>query len=154
MCVAVLGILGGVLSGIGAMAQANAAAANAEAQAKMQERQALIERTTGAYKAERQAEKIKQIEGNQRANYAASGLALTGSPQDIIEDSATQGALDIAAIRWNSRLNADNLNYSAKVSRMNASNARAAAPIAFLTPVIGSVARFGGSFGGGMGATA
>lgn len=154
MCIAVLGILGGVLSGIGAMAQANAAAANAEAQAAMQERQALIERTTGSYKAERQAEKIKQIEGNQRANYAASGLALTGSPQDIIEDSATQGALDIAAIRWNSRLNADNLNYSAKVSRMNASNARAAAPIAFLTPVIGSVARFGGSFGGGMGATA
>lgn len=147
MCVAVLGILGGVLSGIGAMAQANSAAANAEAQAKMQDRQALIERTTGSYKAERQAERVKQIEGSQRANYAASGLSMTGSPGEVIEDSATQGALDIAAIRWNSRLNADNLNYEAKISRMNAASAKAAAPIAFLSPVIGSVARFGESFG-------
>lgn len=153
MCAPILGIIGGIVSGIGAMAQANAAAASAEAQANMQDRQALIERTTGAYKAERQAERVKQIEGSQRANYAASGLALTGTAQDVIDDSAAQGALDIAAIRWNSQLNADNLNYSAKVSRANAKSARAAAPIAFLSPVIGSVARFGESFGS-MGATA
>lgn len=147
MCTPILGLIGGIVSGIGAMAQANAAAANAEAQAKLQERQALIERTTGSYKAERTAERVRQVEGNQRANYAASGLALTGTPGEIIEDSATQGALDIAAIRWNSRLNADNLGYEAKVSKMNAANARAAAPIAFLTPVLGSVAKFGTSFG-------
>lgn len=147
MCVQLIGLIGGIVSGIGAMAQANQAAANAEAQAKMQDRQALIERTTGSYKAERQAEQVRRVEGSQRANFAASGLALTGTPGEVIEDSATQGALDIAAIRWNSRLNADNLNYEAKISRMNASSARAAAPIAFLTPVLGSVARFGESFG-------
>lgn len=147
MCVAAIGLIGGVLSGIGAMAQANAAAANETAQAEMKDRQAAIERSTGAYKAARLAEKVKQVEGNQRANYAASGLALTGSASDVIEDSATQGALDIAAIRWNTTLTSDNLGYEAKINRMNAKNAKASAPIAFLTPVLGSVAKFGTSFG-------
>lgn len=147
MCVAAIGLIGGVLSGIGALAQANAAAANETAQANMKDRQALIERNTGAYKAERLAERVRQVEGNQRANYAASGLALTGSAGDVIEDSATQGALDIAAIRWNTQLTADNLGYEAKVNRMNAKNAKASGPIAFLTPVLGSVAKFGTSFG-------
>lgn len=147
MCVAAIGLIGGVLSGIGAMAQANAAAANETAKAQLQERQALVERTTGAYKAERLADKVKQVEGNQRANFAASGLALTGSASDVIEDSAAQGAMDIAAIRWNSQLNEQNLGYEATISRMNAKNAKAAAPIAFLTPVLGSVAKFGTSFG-------
>lgn len=147
MCVAAIGLIGGVLSGIGALAQANAAAANETAQANMKDRQALIERNTGAYKAERLAERVRQVEGNQRANYAASGLALTGSAGDVIEDSATQGALDIAAIRWNTQLTADNLGYEAKINRMNAKNAKASGPIAFLTPVLGSVAKFGTSFG-------
>lgn len=147
MCVAAIGLIGGVLSGIGALAQANAAAANETAQANMKDRQALIERNTGAYKAERLAERVRQVEGNQRANYAASGLALTGSAGEVIEDSATQGALDIAAIRWNTQLTADNLGYEAKINRMNAKNAKASGPIAFLTPVLGSVAKFGTSFG-------
>jgi hypothetical protein len=147
MCLgAVVGLLGAVVSGIGAAAQMKAQAANHQMQAQMQERQAEIERAAGDYEAARTQDTVKRTLGSQRAGFLANGLSLQGSADDVIDDTAREGALDIAAVQWNSKLKVDNQKYAAKVSRANADSAKSAVGIAFLSPVLGGVARFAGSF--------
>lgn len=149
MCLptAVFGLIGSVVSGIGGAMQAQQQAANHQAQAALQRRQAAIETEAGSYKAKQQQGQVDRALGQQRAAMAASGLALSGTPGDIIAESAAEGALDVAAIRWNSDLASENLRYEAKISDQNAKSAKSAAGISFITPIIGGVARFGESFG-------
>lgn len=146
MCMAMLGLIGGVIQGIGAAAQASQQAANYQAQSQMEERQAVLEREAGRYKGDRQQDNVNRALGSQRAGYAASGLALTGTPGEVISETATEGAMDVAAIRWNSGLASENMMYKSKVSKMNADSASSSVGLAFLTPVIGSFAKFGGGF--------
>lgn len=141
MCLpAILPIIGGVLAGVGGAMKAKAEQASLDAQAQFNDRQAKIERMAGAYKAERTQDQVDRTLGAQRAGFAANGVSLSGgSPADVIVDSAAEGALDVAAIRWNSGLAADNYRYKAKIDRMNAKAAGRAAPLAFITPIIGGV---------------
>lgn len=147
MCMAVIGILGGVMSGIGAAMQAKQQEKSLKAQSDMEKRQASIEAQAGNYKARQQQAEGERVLGQQRAAFAANGVALDGTALDVIGDTAGEIAMDTAAIRWNSSLTSENLRYKSKVSAMNAKSAGAAAPIAFLTPVLGSLAQFGSSFG-------
>lgn len=143
MCVP---IIGGIISGVGAAMGAMAQRASAKGQAAMDRRQAGIEAETSVYKAERTQDDINRTLGQQRAGFAASGVGLTGSAADTIASTAEEGALDVAAIRWNSKLAQDNLNYKAKMSDMNAKQAGMAAPIAFLAPTINGIATYQSSF--------
>lgn len=147
MCMAAVGLFGSVLSGIGAKAQSNQEAANLRAQGDAQRRQAAIIQTTGAYKAQRKQEEVDRVLGQQRAAYAGSGVALSGTPQDVIDDSATEGALDVAAIRWNSNMEATSQRHNADVSYASAKATKKAGNLAFITPIIGGVAKYGSSFG-------
>ena len=147
MCIAALGLIGSVVSGIGAAMGAQAQAASHKAAAQAQRRQADIERMSGSYKAQRQQEQVDRVTGQQRAAYASGGIALTGGAADTIQDSAAEGALDVAAIRWGSTMQSQTHLHNAAVEDMNAKSAQRAAPIAFLTPVIGGFAKFGSSFG-------
>lgn len=113
----------------------------------MAKRQANIELETGAYKAARTKDQVQRVLGSQRAAFAANGVGMTGSSQDVVLDSAQEGALDVAAIQWNSGLAADNLRYKASVSKMNAGIAGAAIGPAFLAPTISGVAEYASSFG-------
>lgn len=144
-----LPIIGGIISGVGAAMGAAGQAAQAEGQANMDRRQAEIEAVTGGYKAARTQDNVDRVAGAQRAGFAANGVGMSGSAADVIQDSAEEGALDVAAIRWNSGLQQDNSRYSAKLNDMNAKIATAAIPFAFATPVINGftdMAKFGGSF--------
>ena len=123
------------------------ARAQAKGQAEMDRRQAGIEATTGAYKAARTQDEIDRTIGSQRAGFAANGLALSGSAADTVASTAEEGALDVAAIRWNSKLVGDNLRYKAKLEDANASQAGIAAPLAFLTPTINGIATYKSTFG-------
>lgn len=149
MCLpaAVVGILGGVVSGIGGAMQAQQQAAAYEAQAEVQRRQAALELEAGSDQARQKQRDVARTVGAQRAAFAGSGLALSGTALNSIEESAEEGAMDVAAIRWNSDLSAQNRRVDASVLDMNAKSARRSAPISFLSPVIGSVAQFGSSFG-------
>lgn len=141
-------IIGGVVSGVGAAMGAMSQKASYEAQAKFEKRQARLEMEAGGYKAARTQEEVERVLGSQRAGFAASGIALSsGSAIDVASDSATEGALDVAAIRWNSKLAADNLRYKSKVSEMNARAAGASAPLAFLAPTLNGIASYSSQFG-------
>lgn len=151
MCMMALGLIGSVVSGVGAAMGASAQAASHRAAAAAQRRQGEVTRMSGAYEAQRKQEQVDRVIGQQRAAYASGGIALTGGAADTIQDSATEGALDVAAIRWGSGMQAQTHEYNAKIEDMNARSAQRSAPIAFLTPVLGGVARFGSSFGSSMG---
>lgn len=166
MCGPILGLVGGVMSGIaGAMgAQSQAAeyaqaAENHKAQAALERRQASIERTAGSYKAVKQQETVDRVLGSQRAAIGGSGISLSsGTAEDVISETAEEGAMDVAAIRWNSSLSGENQMYQSRISDMSAfgasqasKRAAKAAPLAFLTPVVGAVAKFGESAFGAMG---
>ncbi len=137
MCLPVIApLLGGIVSGVGAAMGNKANAASLDAQAAFKKRQAVIENETAGYKSARVQDDIDRTLGAQRAGFAANGLALTGSAGDVVAETAEEGALDKAAILWNSKLEQDNLKYQAKVDKMNAKTERSAAIISFLSPVI------------------
>lgn len=147
MCVgAIIGGIGAIVSGIGAAQAAGQQAANYDAQAKAQQRQAVVTEQIGQYEGSRQAEGVKRVLGSQRAGFAANGLLLEGSPLDVIKDTAVEGALDAAAIKWNAGMRADVSRYDAKVSKMSADAARSSIPFAFLTPVLSGAAQIAGQF--------
>src|SRR5690606_17957581 len=113
-----------------------------EYKAKLERRQAMIEREAGSFKGKKQQDQVSRALGQQRAAYAASGLSLvSGSPQLVIEETAEEGALDVAAIRYNSGLQEQTHQLNAKVHDMNAKAAGQAAGFALLTPIIGGVAK-------------
>jgi hypothetical protein len=98
----------------------------------------------------RHSERRRRGDGCQRAGFAANGIALSGSAEDTLLDSAEEGALDVATVRWNSKLAADNLRYSAKIDKMNAKTTRQSMPLAFISPVLSSAAQYGGEFASGF----
>lgn len=142
-----IGLAGAVVSGIGGAQQAQAQAASYQMQANAAERDADATEKASAYEAARLRETVERTLGNQRAGFSANAVALSGSALDVMEDTALEGDLDVAAIQWNSKVRVDGLKYEAKQLRQNAASAAAAAPLAFLSPVLGGIGRFAGQFG-------
>ncbi len=140
------GIAGGLAQGIGGYQQHMTAAANYTMRANGLERDIKAEQYASAYEIARTRETVSKTLGAARAGFAANGLALSGSAVDVLSDTASEGDLDVASIRWNSQVKTDNLRYEQTVARTNAKASRTAAPLAFIAPVIGSVARFGNQF--------
>jgi hypothetical protein len=143
----VLGIGGGVLEGIGAAQTRENNAQTYEMNARGLERDIASEKERSAYEIARTRETIQRTLGSARAGHAANGLALSGSVADTLQDTAIEGALDLEAIRWSSGEKVKSLGYQAGVYRYNAKQERAGKALAFIAPVIGSAARFGGNFG-------
>lgn len=143
---AVIGIGGSLIQGIGAANEKQTNAQSLDMQAAGLERDIAAEEQASAYEIANTRRTLARTLGAQRAGYAANGLALSGSAADVIQDTATEGDLDIAAIQWNSKVKVDNTKYQRDVTKRNAQTERDAAPLAFIAPVIGGVAKFGGAF--------
>lgn len=145
-----LPVIGAVISGIGSVVGMVQQANSYKAQAAMHERQANLERTRGSYASARASERGGQILGRQVASYAASGINPgTGSPADVIKKTGQDIGLDVAAIRYGARVAAENETTLATINRYNARTTMAAAPFAFLSPVIsgiGQTIQQGGTF--------
>lgn len=140
----VMGIAGGLVQGIGAYQSQMTQAAQYDAQGKLLTKQAQGERNVGAYESARAQEKGDRAVAQQVTGMAAKGLDISsGTPLDVIQDSATEVALDVGTIRSNFQTQSNKTEYEAKVAKMNAKSAKAAAPLAFIAPVIGGI---GGAF--------
>ena len=134
-------LIGGIITGIGSLVSARSQAAAARSQAQFHERQAAMERQRGAFEGARASDKARRLLGRQVANYAASGVQLSGSPGNIIDDSAAEAALDIGAIRYGAEARASNEQFRAQQSHASARSFIAAAPFGFLAPVIQGAAK-------------
>lgn len=70
----------------------------ADAAADVEEMNADIARQQASSEAARARAKINKVMGAQRAAIASSGLQMSGSALDVGEDSAREGALDVATV--------------------------------------------------------
>lgn len=143
----VAGLAGGVIQGVGAAETRETNAVNYELRADAATRDIRTERASSAYAIAAKRMEIKKTLGNARAGYAANGLALSGSAADVINESAVEGDLDVAAIRWNSKNKIAGLKFERSTYLYNAGQERAGKGLALASGVLGGVARFGGSFG-------
>lgn len=107
----------------GQIYSASAQSASYRAQAAYADRQSEMTQQKGAYDASQQARQHDRQLANMRGQYLSSGIALSGSALDVMEDSATQASLDEQAIRYGAQVQSDNYRFQAGLARSNASSA-------------------------------
>jgi hypothetical protein len=135
-----LAFAGAAVSAAGsAMGIAQQAAAQRQ-QARMHDRQAIMERQAGAFRAARETERVQGILGQGVAAAGANGVRIQGTTGRAIQDIATGGALDVAATRWNAASAADNEMILSDQANVNAKNTMMAMPFAIATPFINAAA--------------
>ena len=162
MCTPMLGMM---LQGLGAMAQAQGQRHAAAAKANEYRYQAQVDdnnRKVALWKAQDAKDrgakeeaslrtKVAQLKGRQKSALAASGVEIgDGSALDILGDTAALGELDALTIRSNAereayeqKVNASNLAANASMKRMGADNAIIAGRIGATTSLLsgaGSIA--------------
>lgn len=140
MCVAAIGIIGGVVSAIGSLYAGQAQANAYKAEAKMQEYQAQSLSNAGAFESARKGQENERLTGSQVTAIAASGGDLSGSGLDVIKDSRTEGEMDKALIRANMQQKSDMSRYQASISKMNAKAAKTGSMISAGAGLINSFA--------------
>lgn len=138
-------LVGGLISGIGAYMSGMQQAAQYKAQSRALKVQARGERNVGSYESLRAQERGDLAVSKNITGFAAKGLDITtGTPQDVILDSATEVALDVGAIRANAHAQSQKTDYEAKIAKMNAKSAKTGAIIGAIAPVLSGI---GGTFG-------
>lgn len=158
MCIAAAGaifsLLGTVVGAIGQMQQMKAQAAMADYQAAVDrnnkiiaERFAKDARARGSEAEARKRLEVKALLGKQRAVMASRNLALdSGSPLDILADTAQLGELDALTTRTNYErdaigFEAQGMNYAAQAElrSMEADSLRQAAPLMMFGTILGGI---------------
>lgn len=133
----------------GAMAQQQA-----KAQKAAYDRQAQMTTMQGEYEAGRKQDEINQITGRQVALTGGSGVTLEGSPTAVIADTASQGALDIGAIRWGAKVKADTFNYEGQLAKIQGQNAMAGGIMGGIGSLVGGLGKAGATYLGNKFGTA
>ncbi len=123
MCFDPITLIGAGLSMAGSVASAQAQSASYKAQAAYADRQAEMTAQKGNYDANQQARQNDRQLASMRGQYLSSGIALSGSALDTLEDSATQASLDEQAIRYGAQVQSDNYRFQAGLARSNARSA-------------------------------
>lgn len=76
------------------------------------------------YEAQRVRERNRRILASQRAGQAKSGLAMSGSFQDVQLDSAIQGEMDALAAIYTGQINSGSAKARAELARLEGRNAK------------------------------
>lgn len=139
MCVAILGILGTVVSAAGSIVSGMQQAQMAEMQAKAYEQQAQADAQASSYEASREKHRQELAAAASRAQVGASGVAFSGSPTEVLVANAGQAELDISAIKYGSQLRQNQLGTQAAISRFSGRQARVAGFINAGSSLIGGV---------------
>jgi hypothetical protein len=143
-------IAGAAISAVGAVRQAQAASAASDYNAKLAEQNAEVATAQGNAAAEAQARDAQRRIGAAVATYGASGVQVdTGSPTDVLADSARNASLDNLTIKYNAKLRALGLQAQAGLDRANAANSEQAGYLNATSQLLSGAAKAGGAFGGG-----
>lgn len=113
-------------------AQANASVYEAQ----VAQRNAKIARNQAETDQEDQRRENRRQLGAMRAAYGASGLELSGSPLDVLADTAIEQELDVARIGYRGELRAIGEKDKADLALAAASNAKKAGSIGAITSVV------------------
>ena len=164
MCVAaeMLGVLGGLTSAAGSIAQANAQAKAYEQQAKIAQQNARLaelqgvrELEKGAREEQRFRRQARQFQSTQRSQLAASGSQLAGSNANVLADTAMGIEQDATLLRFNTLqskyerdVQAVNFRNEASAARANASNAKTAGIFGAFTGLLNTGVQIAGMTAG------
>jgi hypothetical protein len=149
------------LSAVGSIMQGNQAAAAGAAQQASYDQAAENERLASGYEATRVADRNRRASSAALTQVAGSGVALTGSPTEVLADNAIQSQMDIDAIRFGSQIKQGNLRMQGDLAMMQGQQRQTAGYIGAATNVASGLTqlysprnsvRMGGS-GFGMGYT-
>lgn len=108
---------------IGAISGASAEKRAANYNAAAAERNAVVSRQNAAADAELQSREARRRIGAARAGYGASGVAIEGSPLDVLETSAAEAEMDKLNILYKGELQAMGYEDTAALSRSRAKDA-------------------------------
>ena len=141
---AIFGLVGGIVSAMGAIQQGKAEAAAAEFNAKAAEQQAQAEREAAAA----EASDFRRLEGRKvamaRAGRGATGVTMAGSPLLVDEATVREVAVGAARVSHAGAVRSNSLLNESDLYKMRADNARKASYFAAGTSLLGSL---GGIFG-------
>lgn len=140
MCtLALLSVAGTALSAGGALVEGQQQKQMADMQAKAYEQQAQADAQASAFEQAQEKHKQDLLQAQARAQVGASGVAVAGSPSEVLAANARQNQLDLKAIQYGSTLRQNNLNTQASISRFSGSQAATA-----------SIFKVGGSLASGI----
>ncbi len=129
-------IIGAVVSAVGTLAGAAQRAGVARAQAKIARNNALVERQKADFEAQRERDRLRRLISTRRARTLASGVAIAGSPLEVIVDQVGQGEVEIAKNNFDREARARNFDAEANIKRSNAGSILFGGSLDAITPII------------------
>lgn len=125
-----LAVAGIAIAAVGAGVGAYSAIQQGKAQEDAAKYSAAVDRNNATlasqkaqYEADRQRKRNLILKGKQQAAYAKSGVEITGSPEDVMFDSAIEGNLDILATRYAGDISARDYEGRARLQNLRGSQA-------------------------------
>jgi len=114
-------VVGTTMSAVSTYQQAKAASDAAKYNAELARQQAETIEKVGELEKEKLERRKRQILGQQRAAYAQAGVRVgSGSPLEVMADTAAQIELDIAAQEYNTRIGISRARTKAEIQEMYA----------------------------------
>jgi len=99
-----MGVVGAGISAYGAYSEGQDAAEASRYNAEISRQEATLAEASGALDASRQRKQVSRLIGTQKAGYAGAGVELTGSPLDVMINTANEGELDAQIIEYNAKV--------------------------------------------------
>lgn len=125
-----LQLAGTAVSAFGQISQGNTAAEGGRLQNQAYQAQAKSVETASAFEQLQERRKQELAAANARAQVGASGVALEGSPTEVLVANAGQGELDIQAIQFGSKVKSNQLLTQGKIAEWSGGKAKSASEIA------------------------
>lgn len=140
---AVMTIVSLAFSAMSAISQGRQQKNAADYNAAVANNNAIAARQQAAANAQAQARESRRRIGTARAGYGASGVALEGSPLDIIEQSAMEAELDRQNILYAGDLKAQGYESTATLERSKGKNAMSSAYFKAGSSLLSSASSYG-----------
>lgn len=138
----IVGAAGDLFGGIfGALGNASEADAYGTA-AKLAGQNAVISQEAGNIRTEQTQRQIYKVLGQQGAGYAAGGLTSSGSAQDVLRSSVSQGSLEKSIVNEQTQINVTGYEAQAAQFKGMQGAAEAAAGGGLLGGILGAVLKF------------
>lgn len=145
---AVIGAAGTAFGAVAAKQQASQQAALANANAQATARDAMFARDQAAFNEARSREQASRVAGRQRAGIGASGVDFSGSPLDLLQETAIQSELDAQSIRRTGEFRAQGLDFQAEGDQYRANAYRAQGNTALTSGMISAGSQLASGLGG------
>lgn len=129
-------IIGAVIGAVGSIAGAAQRASVARAQAKAARNNALAERQRATFEARRERSRRQRLISSGRARTLASGVAIEGSPLEVLIDQTGESEIKIANNNFERETRARNFEFQSNVQKSNASSALFTGVTGAIAPVI------------------